>query len=384
MKGAWQTVASGLLLAAAMLLAGCTRSSASATPHIQLVPGHDVSAPAFIRVTGLTAAEEQSFARAPMTSEEWHRLLVVSVKSHDGVKPAVPMAGKYSIENGALRFTPLFPFDAGRDYEVRFRDTVATVSLPAPPPSARTYVTRIYPGGDVLPENQLRMYIEFSAPMGRRGGVDHVRLFDEAGREVEMPFLPLDAEFWNTERTRYTVFFDPGRQKRGILPNRELGPSLVEGRAYTLVVDRSWTDGNGQSLRESFTRRFRVGPPELSPLDPARWRITPPRQGTREPLTVTFPKPLDHGLLMSAIGVRRAGQSLTGDVRVEQQETRWTMTPVEPWTAGAYELFVLPILEDLAGNRIGRAFEVDGFARPAESPQESASVLSFTIAPDTR
>ena len=76
----------------------------------------------------------------------------------------------------------------------------------------------VFPSASVVPENQLRMYIQFSAPMGRRGGLDHVKLLDETGDEVDDPFLPLDAEFWNADRTRYTLFFDPGRQKRGILP----------------------------------------------------------------------------------------------------------------------------------------------------------------------
>ena len=47
--------------------------------------------------------------------------------------------------------------------------------------------------------------------MGLKGGIGYVRLLDEAGGEVRDPFLPLDAEFWNRDRTRFTVFFDPGR-----------------------------------------------------------------------------------------------------------------------------------------------------------------------------
>jgi len=73
---------------------------------------------------------------------------------------------------------------------------------------------------------------------------------------------------------------------------------------------------------------------------------------------VTFPRPLDHGLLMRAVGVRRDGAAVVGDVRVDANETRWTMTPNEPWRRGDYAVIALGILEDLAGNRIGRAFEV--------------------------
>ena len=91
-------------------------------------------------------------------------------------------------------------------------------------------VSQVFPTADALPENQLRFYIHFSAPMGMRGGLDFIHLLDDAGKEVKDPFLPLDAEFWNDDRTRYTVFFDPGRQKRGIAPIAEMGRSLTEGQ----------------------------------------------------------------------------------------------------------------------------------------------------------
>jgi hypothetical protein len=206
-----------------------------------------------------------------------------------------------------------------------------------------------------------------------------VRLLDDRGREVVDPFLPVDAELWNADRTRYTVFFDPGRQKRGILPNREMGPSLEAGRNYTLVVDGAWIDGNGNPLREPFTRRFRVAPPALAPLDPATWKIAAPREGTRSPIAVTFPRPLDHGLLLRAIGVRRDGRDVIGEVQVDAHETRWVMTPAVPWIAGRYEVIALGILEDLAGNRIGRAFEVDDEHRPAAEDEAKVTAVPFTL-----
>ena len=117
-------------------------------------------------------------------------------------------------------FDPAAIPGAGEDNGGR---VVATVSRPADHLEASTVVTRIYPTAEVLPENQLRLYVHFSSPMGLRGGMDHVALIDETGREVVDPFLPLDTEFWNGDRTRYTLFLDPGRVKRGILPNQEMG-----------------------------------------------------------------------------------------------------------------------------------------------------------------
>jgi hypothetical protein len=213
--------------------------------------------------------------------------------------------------------------------------------------------------------------------MARRGALQHVRILDEAGREVEDPFLPLDTDLWNQDATRLTVLFDPGRVKRGILPNVEMGRALHPGRRYTLVIARTWPDGQGRPLASDFRRAFRVGPPNERPIDLSEWRIQPPTAGSRDSLRVTFPAALDHGLLHSALGVAFEGRALHGAILVDAGETRWLFTPRDPWQAGSHALVVLTTLEDPAGNRIGRAFEVPG-GGPASKPPD-AITLPFDI-----
>jgi hypothetical protein len=321
--------------------------------------------------------------RVLRTDADRARLQVFAVRS-DGSVQSDAMVGNYTQVDYTVQFTPIYSFDPGRSYEVRYVADSSNggsakqqrVTMPSAPAKPATFVAHVYPSGDIVPANQLRMYIEFSAPMGQRPGLQHVSLLDDKGRQVVDPFLPVDGELWNADHTRFTVFFDPGRQKRGILPNREMGESLIAGRKYTLRVSRDWLDGNGQPLRETFERRFTVGPPDRSPLTVASWKITPPREGTREPLTVAFSEALDHGLLLRAIGVRRDGAALTGQVQVDANETRWTMTPGAPWQPGRYELIALGILEDLAGNRIGRAFEIVG---AGDKGEDDAAVTSIAF-----
>jgi hypothetical protein len=143
---------------------------------------------------------------------------------------------------------------------------------------------------------------------------------DDAGQEVTDALLELEVDFWNDDHTRYTVFFDPGRVKRGIRPNRELGRALREGRRYAIVVDAAWRDANGQPLKASYRREFVAGPPVDSALNPRDWRIEPPAAGTRDPLVVTFPWPLHHGLLQRAVGVARPGA--VGRSRVWSRSSR--------------------------------------------------------------
>jgi hypothetical protein len=352
---------------------------------------------ATIRLVGI--ASRLADAGRNLSQDQWASALRVTVANGEDLlaepSPSLPaVLGSYEVVRSTVVFKPQFGFDPGRQYRVVFdasklpgtvdgwkpEPLVALVGLPKLDLAPSTTVTQVYPSAPIVAENQLRLYIHFSAPMGRQGGIGFVRLVDEAGDEVREPFLPLDAEFWNRDRTRFTVFFDPGRQKRGILPNEEMGRSLIEGRSYTLIVSRDWPDGNGLPLREEFRRRFTVGPPDEKPLDEKTWRIDPPRAGSRDALAITFPEPLDHGLLARALSVIDGSrQRVDGEARIDGNETRWLFTPARAWKRGDYAVQALTILEDMAGNRIGRAFEVDEFSRVDEDADVETVTISFRI-----
>jgi hypothetical protein len=215
--------------------------------------------------------------------------------------------------------------------------------------------------------------------MSLGGGSGYVQLLDEHERVVEDPFLPLDVDLWNADRTRYTVLLDPGRVKRGILPNEEMGRALAAGRRYTLVVDDGWRDAAGQKLAAPFRRSFRAGPPAEHALDPQQWRLEAPRAQTRDPLLVTFPASLDHGLLQRALTVSLNGDRVAGEVHTDAGETRWRFSPSAPWRAGEYQLHASSILEDVAGNRIGRPFEVEELAAGRLRSEARSAALPFRV-----
>ena len=377
----------GVLVSVLSSTAACGRSSdASASPAITLTtPGN--GAPAYVALTGLPANALKSLQHANLTPEQWASVLRVAVSTD-----APSMLGDYTVLDGVVRFTPLFPFDQGRQYHVRFEPArlpggaadaggaiETTVGRPASTAVPSTTVARVYPSGDIVPENLLRMYVEFSAPMGRKSGVEYIALLDHQGKEIEGAVLPLEYEFWSPDHKRFTIFFDPGRVKKGILPNLQMGRPLEVGRSVTLVIKREWPDENGLPLKEEFRRVLRVGPTDLEPLDTSTWRIQSPAAGSRDGMVVTFPEPLDHGLLMRALGVTRDGKEVDGAIGVDQAETRWTFTPMAPWTAGTYQLLALDILEDLAGNQIGRAFEVDNFDTVDKGPNPTTITIPFHV-----
>jgi hypothetical protein len=352
-------------------LAACGRGPSSGTPlAIALRPSHD-DRPALVEITGFSSSELAG-ARS-INAGAWPSLFTVTVDAADPVAAAgglPPVEGRYAVTSSAVTFTPLFPFDPGRSYRVAFdpgrlptprsaAQVTRVVGVPAAAANPTTRVLAVHPASPVWPANTLRLYIEFSAPMGRGAARDFVRLLDEMGHEVPLPFLPVDADLWNADRTRATVFFDPGRVKQGILPNRQMGRPLEQGREYTIEVSGEWKDVRAQGLAASYQRRVRVGAAAVRPLSMASWTIAAPSARTRDGLVVSFPAPLDHGLIARAISVESAGRSIEGDIRLDEADTRWTFTPRASWEAGAYELVALSILEDPAGNRIGRAFEVD-------------------------
>src|SRR6185436_14362546 len=125
--------------------------------------------------------------------------------------------------------------------------------------------------------------------------------------------------------------FDPGRVKREILPNRQMGRPLHAGGQVTLVVKKDWLDARGVPLASEFRRSYRVGAADERALDPAAWRVAPPPPGVRDPLTVTFPEALDHGLLQRALSVTRAGTPVPGALQVDDGAGRWLFVPRDAW-----------------------------------------------------
>lgn len=347
-----------------------------------------------VEVGGIPPALLQKLA-SPESTVEWPRLLAVYAEQGDAFTDVTlpAMLGAYRIAPQRLRFEPQFPLEPGVRYRAVFRpaqlpddahagaDFVSAVhTLSAAPVKATTVVAKVYPSAAVLPENLLKFYLHFSAPMSRGGSYGHIRLLNAAGNPVELPFLEIDEELWNAEMTRLTLIIDPGRIKRGVRPLEEIGPALEEGRDFTLVIDRAWHDASGQPLRETFQHAFSVGPADREPPDPARWTISAPRPGTREPLVVDFGEPLDHALALRMLQVRTPDdEEAPGTASLAEHERRWRFIPQTDWSAGPHQLLVQTTIEDLAGNNIGKPFEVDLFEGVQRRLSRTSVRVPFTV-----
>ena len=343
--------------------------SAIAEPTLRIIRDKSGRAVAF-EAEGLEAGK-----LAKLDKESLANLLAVYVmeKGVENLAADLPsLLGEHQVDEDTLRFTPRFPLLAGTRYRAVLRPEVLEgknvnpknavtldIAIASPKRTDATVVTQIYPSSDKLPENQLRFYLHFSQPMSKGEAYTHLKLLDQNGKAVELPFLELGEELWDASGTRLTLLIDPGRIKRGLKPREDVGPVLEAGHSYTLQVDASWKDASGEPLKAAYSKKFAVEKPVEVGIDTAAWKIEPPAPNSKQPVVVKFSSPLDHALLQRTIVVlNNSGKLVTGEIAITHEERQWEFTPEQPWESGEYSLEVDKVLEDSAGNRIGRAFEL--------------------------
>ena len=243
-----------------------------------------------------------------------------------------------------------------------------------------TRVVAVRAGGGDVPSNLLRLYVELSAPMEPGSAYEHVHLNDSDGKEIHDAFLVLREELWSPDHRRLTLLFDPGRVKRGIRANVEMGAPLVAGHRYRLVIDSLWRDARNLPLRGAFTQELRVaGFDSVSP-NPSRWSISSPRRNTVDSLRIEFGEALDHALAMRMITVvDSGGVSIRGTVALSDGDRVWMFVPAVDWPRSA-QLRVDPALEDLAGNNLVRLFDSDRARAGSAAEAAVADTLPRIIA----
>lgn len=277
--------------------------------------------------------------------------------------------GHHEVLESGVRFIPYLPFDSG----IRFRaifdpgplgdpqfSEVLTLefSLSRAVSTVRTQVKQVFPSSDSLPENLLRFYVCFSNPMQRGRSEEQIRLLGPDGRPAPDTLYRPPVELWDRTMRHLTILLDPGRLKRRVGPNRELGPPLKAGQKYTLAIGPGMIDFSGCSLGESSNKSFRVIEAIREPIAIQQWTIQPPPAKSREPLVIMFPTPLDWAMLWRAITIApEGGHPINGRITIGADESRWSFTPTGPWSEGSYYIRIAPDLEDICGNNLSGAFD---------------------------
>ncbi len=241
--------------------------------------------------------------------------------------------------------------------------------LPAiakPPEPSPIAVTAVFPSGEQVPANLLRLSLRFDRMpdvpvLPRLAWV----IDTDTGRQfVERPFL--ESALWTPDGKQLTILLHPGRVKSGLLAHDQNPPLLPVGKRVSLTLDdrtlRSWT----------------VVDPQQSALDVAQWRMGDVRPASRDPLKILLGVPIDVQSMAQIAVLDASGRVLSGSVSLSEAESVWLFRPTAVWRPGKYQIWIHPHLEDVAGNRIGNSFEQthipksEVFKRCFEIPMRSA------------
>jgi hypothetical protein len=329
------------------ILASCARSGDKQDP-IFIIWKHD-------RAAGISIPARYTSA---ILKDSIKKVLTIHV-SGTIRQPAI--LGEYLVAEGATLFEPLIPFTRGLTYEVRLKgERIGEIKVPESDHTDGPEVVGVYPTGDTLPLNLLKVYIEFSKPMREGQSLRHIRLLKNGHDSVPGVFLDLQPELWSEDGTMLTLWLDPGRIKRDLQPNKALGTPLQNNSHYKLIVDSEWQDRQGAKLKKEFRKSFVVSSRDSLSPDINKWQVVTPLAGTKEAFQIDFKESLDHVLLKECFQLTdKKGNPVKGTMELLQNEAVLRFTPLTLWAKSRYILKFEARLEDLAGNNLNRLFDRD-------------------------
>ncbi len=125
-------------------------------------------------------------------------VVVVANGSEEEIAKRPPLAGKWLADRSQLVFEPRFPLAEGVKYRIQLNEAkildpaskselweIIEISIPKIERYPTAKVVAVYPTRNILPENQLKFYVHFSAPMSRGEAPRRVQLLNENGKPVD-------------------------------------------------------------------------------------------------------------------------------------------------------------------------------------------------------
>lgn len=285
--------------------------------------------------------------------------LAVFVTNAAGENSPIPVQGVFSEYEDYLIFTPYYPFENGLTYTVRTKDfdtdkyLFSTFILELSKRQDVAELLHIYPSAEELPENLLRFYLYFNTPMRKGEALQHIYLVDSKGNTDTQAFMQFKQELWSADGKRLTLLFDPGRIKRGVSTNLELGPALLEGNTYQLVISGEWQDVYGHKLGANVTKTFNVRAAYRTAIDINSWDVNKPEAESIQPITIQLDRIMDHALVQSMIQIKiEDNNDIEGSWKISESGSVLYFSPDEKWQKGNYEIVLDTGLEDVTGNNL--------------------------------
>lgn len=295
--------------------------------------------------------------------------------------PDTPVLGDFETVNGELTFMPLVPFTNGNTYEIyQSKKRLAEFTINALMEASTPKITAIYPSTDTIPENLLKMYFVFSKPMQEvQSALDFIEVYNVTDDTPTTIFLELENELWNTDHTELTLWLDPGRIKTDLIPNRTKGLPIEAGKEYRITIRNTWKDAENNPLDSEYTKKIYVTSRDSEKITLENWSVRIPSQGTHDKLVLDVREPLDAMLALETIDVLDAqNNKIEGIFKLARKEQQVWFMPKKPWRSSNYEISVLAVLEDLAGNNLNHLFDKDLLLETDEEYTKHHT-MSFTL-----
>lgn len=281
-------------------------------------------------------------------------------------------------------FSPVIPFTPGQTYTLRKKNTevLALFTIPERERREDAELLAIYPKLDTVPENLLKMYFEFAQPMQEvKNAIDFIVVTNETDNLETQPFLRLESELWNKERTLLTLWLDPGRIKTDLIPNRERGLPLTAGNYYSVSIDSSWKSIEGMPLKQKYIKKFYVGIRDDLKPKLEKWRLPLLQGDSLQSLNIEFGEPMDAFLSLETIQFYDMNnRRVRGRFTLLENQSRLRFVPDSAWRGRKIELRVQSRLEDLAGNNLERRFDnpiSDGKFRKADTAKIHSRIFKL-------
>lgn len=289
----------------------------------------------------------------------------------------VPVMGVYKKIGNGLQFTPTLPFQKGNAYISVCKDDRFEFEIPISENYERARIKHIYPSADTLPSNLLKFHVHFSRPMSSIGYI-HVELIDSDGKIIERAILKEIPELWNDDQSQLTIWIEPGRIKRGLGPNLELGPVLIQDEHYTLSISSSFRDKNGVPMEKTYTKNFVAGGDDREKLKIDDVQLNYYESNETGYLSVKFSEAVDFASsIANLIIVDAAKHIVNGDWRL-REDSEAIFDPHDKLEQGNYQLLLNSVIEDLAGNNFLRNFDHE-VGVPVEEGRKKQFMLSFQV-----
>lgn len=290
-----------------------------------------------------------------------------------------PILGNYTLTNDTLLFKPIIPLTANTYYQILNENLVVdefiveqTIALEKPK------VLEIYPKTDSVPENLLKMYVKFSKPMQEvKKALDFITIIENDTKKEVAIFLDLETELWNENHTELTLWLNPGRIKKDLIPNKTLGKPIVQGKNYTITINKSWFDAQGLFLEKEYTKQITVTASDTEKPSIQDFVVQKPTYNTLQSLHIQSTEILDVMLVGPNIEILLDHQIIEGTFTYSNNAKHIYFTPKQEWEKGKYLVRIKSQLEDLAGNNFNRLFDRDITKDKLES--KTMHELTFVI-----